>query len=83
MNREEVAADVAAKHERRTEAVRRSIYRSPDILSAREQLRQGLSSLPGVSGDTRTIEDMMLFVDTYVHQKEELDTRAGRFDRRV
>jgi len=76
MNREEVAVDVAAKHERRTEAVRRSIYRSPDILSAREQLRHALSALPGVSVDTGTISDIMLYVDTFVHRKEQLDGRV-------
>jgi hypothetical protein len=75
MNRDQVFSDVDAKHARRTEAVRRTIVRSPDVLSARQQLRDGILTLPGVSGDPRTIEDIMSFVDQFVQKKEELDRR--------
>lgn len=72
MNREEVAADVAAKHERRTQSVRRTILYADDRQAAREWLRAGLLTLPGVSADSDTITDIMLFVDTYVSKIEEL-----------
>ncbi len=66
MNRDQVALDVEIRHERRTEAVRRTVTDAPDVLSAREALRRGLSALPGVSDDPRTMTDIMLFVDTYM-----------------
>jgi len=66
MNREEVAADVDARHARRTEAARRTIAHAPDIMSAREALRQAVSALPGVSADPDTVPDIMSFVDQFV-----------------
>lgn len=74
-DREKIFEEVDAKHVRRTEAVRRTIQRSPDVLSARQSLREGILTLPGVSADPRTIEDVMFFVDSFVHRKEELDRR--------
>lgn len=66
MNRDQVFADVAAKHARRTEAARRTIAHAPDIMSAREALRQAVSALPGVSADPDTVPDIMSFVDQFV-----------------
>jgi hypothetical protein len=71
MNREEVAADVAAKHARRTEAVRRTIEQAPDTVSAREWLRAGILTLSGVSVDKDTITDIMSFVDQYTERREQ------------
>lgn len=71
-DREKIFEEVAAKHVRRTEAVRRTIQRSPDTLSARQCLRDGIQSLSGVSADPGTIEDIMSFVDTYVSALDDL-----------
>lgn len=76
MTREEIRADIEAKHEKRTEAVMRTIGNAPDVLSARERLCQALSVLPGVSADPDTMPDIMLYVDLYVQRKEDLDKRV-------
>ena len=71
MSRDQVFADVAAKHARRTEAARRTIAHAPDIMSAREALRQAVSALPGVSADPDTVPDIMSFVDQFVSRDAE------------
>lgn len=81
MNREQVAAEIEAKHQRRTAAGQRTIGNAPDVLSAREAFRQAVSGLPGVSADPDTVPDIMFFADCLVQRKEQLDTRAGHFDR--
>lgn len=82
MNERDIrAAGLEAKHYRRTERVRQDIDSAPDVLSAREAFRQGVSGLPGVSNDPDTVADIVYFADCLVHRKEELDTRAGRFTR--
>jgi hypothetical protein len=83
MTRDQVFTEVEIKHERRTEAVRRTIVHAVDILSAREHLRQGVSALPGVSDDPDTVADIMDFVDHFVMRKEQLDEEAGRFVRKL
>lgn len=75
-DRKKIFEDVRLKHERRTDAVRRTIGHAPDVLSARDRLRIGVSELPGVSGDPDTVSDIMLFVDQFVQRKKQLDTAA-------
>lgn len=83
MNREEVSGEADTKHTRKIEAVRRTIMSGLSVLAAREWLRAGILTLPGVSADPDTIADIMDFVDHYVQRKEQLDKDAGRFDPRV
>lgn len=83
VTREETAAEIAAKHERLSESVRRTIMSGVSVLAAREWLKVGILTLPGVSADPDTIADIMDFVDHFVQRKEQLDTEAGHFDRRL
>lgn len=73
MNREEVRADVEARHVRRTAGVRRALLSAPDTLSARDRLRDVIRALPGVANDPDTLADIMFYVDLYVQRKEQLD----------
>lgn len=75
MNRDQVFADVEARHRRRTEGVRRAIGNAPDTLSARDTLRDVIRALPGVSDDPDTVPDIMFYVDLYVQRKDQLDKR--------
>lgn len=76
MNRDQVLADVEARHRRRTEGVRRVLGNAPDVLSARDRLRDVIRALPGVSDDPDTVADIMFYVDLYVQRKEQLDARS-------
>lgn len=66
MNREQVREEIEAKRDRRTAGVLRSIRTTSTVTDAREQLRRGVSGLPGVSGDPDTVTDIMFFVDTFL-----------------
>jgi len=66
MNREEVAADIAAKHERRMDNAQKWIKNSDSVLDARTKLSDAVRALPGVSKDTDTIMDILTLVDTFV-----------------
>lgn len=75
MNRDQVFADVEARHQRRTAGVRRALLSAPDTLSARDRLRDVIRALPGVSDDPDTVPDIMFYVDLYVQRKDQLDKR--------
>lgn len=73
MNRDQVFADVEARHQRRTAGVRRALMSAPDVLSGRDRLRDVIAALPGVSNDPDTVADIMFYVDLYTQRKEQLD----------
>jgi hypothetical protein len=76
MNRDQVFADVEARHQRRTASVRLALMTAPDVLSGRDRLRDVIRALPGVSDDPDTVADIMFYVDLYVQRKDQLDGRT-------
>lgn len=77
MNREEIQTDMDKRREEWTESVRRTLGNAPDVLSARSRVKDIVSALPGVSADPDTVPDIMLTVDFYVHQLEQLGLRVS------